>query len=146
MGSVIKRSALPTCLLLVGTASFIYGARFRVLPVTQELLETVEVEEERDIERKVPIPSPFHLPGAPPEDIPGLPPVEYQTFTEIVTVTVSKEVSRDITGDESERAVVQETTVGGIARTDSGDLKRTYRQVRGKDGKVSSDGPPGCPT
>ncbi len=151
MGSVIKRSALPACLLLVGVASFVYGVRSRTLPVGQEVLETVEKQREvsREVKRRIPLPG-FGQPPGFPDDLPPelRPPGQFQEFTEVVTETETyyEDVSRVVTTDQSERVVVQETTVGGIARTDSGDLKRTYRIVRTKDGKVSSDGPPGCPT
>ena len=145
MGPMIQRSALPTCLLLLGVASFVYGMKFRLLPVTQTIQETIEVERERDVEKQIPMPSAF------PRGFndPNMPPDPYRptmTVIEVETYTVPEKVSRDFTKNELEAIVVQETTVGGVKRVESVGLKRTYDLVRAKDGKVSTDGPPGCPT
>ncbi len=150
MGSVIKRSALPTCLLLVGIASFVYGVTSRTLPVTQEVLETVEKQREvdREVTRRIPLPG-FPQPLGLPDDLPPelQPPGQFQEYTEIVTEseTYYEDVTRGVTTNESERVVVQETTMGGL-ELDSGNLKRTYNLVRTRDGKESTKGPPGCPT
>ena len=146
MSAMIKRSVVPTCLLLVGIASFVYGMRFHVLPVTQTVLETIEVEQEREVQRKIPLHDPFQPPPGFPGAPPGFPQPPPMFETVIEKYKVSKDVSRGVTKDELESVVVQETTVGGLKRLKSGGLKRTYDLVRTKDGKISTKGPPGCPT
>jgi hypothetical protein len=114
--TLAQRAVAPVLLTLAGVASLIYGAAFHVASVT----------EEQEVEETIEVPSAF---GPPPgfADGPGFggPGAMGSPFAPPPVVT---KVKRKIfvTADTAEPTLVWEITIGGLARLDTGELKRTY--------------------
>jgi hypothetical protein len=152
MWSTVQRAVVPLVLLAAGIVSAVYGAKHHVIPVDQEHEEEVSI----------PIPTPFGpgpggpeeqaFPGGPPEpgappfsegqppgaEPPGEPPTDgppplWQPPG--MSIKVIKKVI--VTTDEPEPKIVREVSVGGVARVESGEIKRTYS---------GNEGPALCPT
>lgn len=125
IATILRRGLLPIMMLGLGIASLVWSAKHHVL----------EIYEEQEI--KISIAPPPEMmqpmgPGGPhggmEPDFPGQPgmggmppfmagpPPELQTVTQFVLV--SKE--------EPESQAVFEITIGGLARLETGELKRTY--------------------
>ena len=106
-----KRNIGLILLLLGGTGSLAYGLLFHA----------VTVEEEKQREISVAVPSPFGF-GEPP----GFPGARSEKVVEKYFEA----------HEEPERAIVRDVTVGGVARLADGQLRRTY----------SGKGPSLCPS
>ena len=101
MWAVIKRMTLPVLLLLGGTASLIYGAKYHARPV-------VEIQE---IQVSITLPRPF----SPLPSFAQPPPI-------IRKITRKTRLTRE----EPEPALIREVSIGGVTRLASGELRRTY--------------------
>ena len=123
MGNIVRRAIVPTVLVIGGLASLIYGAMFRSVPV----LEEHETKTTIEIPMDLPPPGPSGespQPGGP--GFGGPPPFLKKEVTRVELVTIV----------ESEPVLMGEVSVGGVARLESGELKRTY----------SGKGPALCPS
>jgi len=115
MQAIVRRAVLPALLLIGGLASLIYGAKFHFASVV----------EERERETTIEVPPPFLPPFGEASPFGG-PPFRKEVVKEKLLVTTA----------ESEPALVREVTIGGVALTPAGALKRTY----------SGKAPSLCPT
>jgi hypothetical protein len=126
-----KRKIGLILLLLGGIGSLVYGSLFHA----------VTVEEEKQREISVAVPSPFGFgeppargapqgnPGNPLENAPGPPDFPGVRFEKVTEKYFEAH-------EEPERAIVRDVTVGGVARLADGQLRRTY----------SGKGPSLCPS
>lgn len=113
MWPIVRRAVLPTLLTIGGLASLIYGAVYHSAPVL------TETETEATIEVPAPF-APDQSFGQPP--FPGgLPPMVKKTVKRIDVATIV----------EPEPMLMRELSVGGVARIESGELKRTYSGSKG---------------
>ncbi|MBN2023126.1 MAG: hypothetical protein JW809_10065 [Pirellulales bacterium] len=132
MRRILQRGLLPVVLLAVGIASLAYGVGYH----RREVLEEQEIE--------IDVMPPEMPPDVPPEDMGGPPgadefggppgfgepsdfgppgafgppalPPELRKIKQIILVGIQ----------EPEMRLVRDVTVGGLARLESGELKRTY--------------------
>lgn len=138
--SAVRRpsSLVPLLLIAVGVASVIYGARYRLVPVLGKQVEVQVVEQEEEV--AIPVPSPFGpvVPeGLAEPDAEGRPPAtsEMEAFPGLLeppSIKVKKityvpnRVIKEVTDEEPEPVLVWEVTVGGVVRTETGVVMRTY--------------------
>jgi hypothetical protein len=122
MSVVVRRAILPGLLITGGLASLIYGALFH----SARVLEDHETQTTIEVPSEFP-PPPMDGPSAGPPSFPdgtpfgGPPSFVKKTVTQIELVTAV----------ESEPELTREITFGGVARLDSGELKRTYSGTKG---------------
>jgi hypothetical protein len=127
MRSILRRAAVPVLLLIAGLAAVVCGAKFH----------SAQVWEERETETTIAVPEAFppgfgeaapfgRSPWFPGADAFGGPPAQ--------KAVVKRKVQRSV--EVSEPALMREASIGGVALTASGELKRTY----------SGKAPSLCPT
>ena len=120
MWSIVRRAILPTLLLIGGSASLIYGAFFRSVPVLKE----TETEMIIEVPAAFLPDQSFDEPPLFPDDEPPMdesPPMVQEVVKRIDLVTIV----------ESEPALMRELSVGGVTLLESGKLKRTYSGDKG---------------
>lgn len=118
MRLIFQRAVLPILLMASGVASLVYGLGYH----------RTAVVDQQEVEEKVTIPSQFGpppgFPGGPPTaggpEVGGMPPFAPPPIVQIV-----KRIERT-TKEEPESRLVFEVSIGGLARLDTGELKRTY--------------------
>lgn len=114
MWNLVQHAVLPTMLLGLGIASLTYGvSRHRATVLESEEIEITLAPPD------MPEPPPDFggPPGfGPPRFMPPRLPPELRKVTQIVMV--GKEAT--------EMAMIRDVTIGGLALTDEGELKRTY--------------------
>lgn len=120
---IVRRAVAPMLLTILGLAAIVWGALFHQIPVL------AEKEKETTIEVPLALPP---IPGADGAAQPDGMPFGMPTF---VKKTIKTMVEEKIV--ISEPRLILDVSVGGVIRTASGELKRTY----------SGDaGPALCPT
>ncbi|MEN6495563.1 MAG: hypothetical protein ABFD16_14885 [Thermoguttaceae bacterium] len=118
MWGFIRRTTIPSLLLLGGIAAVVYGTAYRVIPVS----------EEQEVEKTIVIPSPFGMPGfndsmaGPGAE--GQPQESDNPFASEFTQKVKQTIV--VTHKEPEPRLIHEVTFGGVIRLASGELRRTY--------------------
>jgi len=139
---ITGRALLAALLFAGGVASWVYGGLYHTAPVERNTLLARMVQVEHEEERELPFGVPFS--PAPPEGSPfpdpgmgpspdglGFAPPPFpgeprRKVKVIVTSEVEKKFDRAVIEYEPEPILVAEVTVGGVAMTQSGIVRRTY--------------------